>query len=204
MSAEKHSLVRKLKRELDELMLQLSLGKAEAADFIEEHKKHFGMLIEEVAVKVSEAGHAGEEAARVKAAEVRRRIDELKLQLALGRMESREAYEEQREQISRAIDMVRDALARMEEKLPDAVVEAKERFEVGAEGFKTKLDTLALNIGVGKVIAEEEIKARKDLLKGELEGLAKRLVDVADVAEEGARKVGRDVLETLSEIRKRF
>ena len=41
MSGEHPSLVKKLKAELDELLLQVSLGKAEAADYIEEQKERF-------------------------------------------------------------------------------------------------------------------------------------------------------------------
>lgn len=204
MSDENLSLTRKLKREVDELLLQLSLGKAEAADFIEEQKGRFGNVVDEVTRKVVEAEKAGAEAGAEKAAAARRKLDELKLQLALGRMETRDAYEEQKGKIGDAIEAVRAELKPLEEKLPEALKEARERFEIGAEGFKTKIETLALNLGVGKIVAEEELKLKKDQVTEELKELSSKLFDAADVAEEGLRKAGHDVLDTLSEIRKKL
>ena len=88
MNDENESLTRKLKREIDELLLQLSLGKAEAADFIEDQKKNFGKVVDEVSEKVVAAEKAGTDAGADAAASAKRKLDELKLQLALGRMEN--------------------------------------------------------------------------------------------------------------------
>lgn len=204
MSEEKTTITRKLKHEIDELMLQLSLGKAEASDFIEEQKGRFKGVVDDVREKVAQAETAGSEAGAAKVSAVRQKLDELNVQLALGRMETREAYEEQKEKIGVAIDSVREGLKPLEEKMPEALKEAKEKFDVGAEGFKAKLDTLALNLGVGKIIAEDELALKKDELKQDLKEISSKLVDVADVAEEGMRKVGHEAMETLSEIRKKL
>ncbi len=88
---ETPSLFDTLKSEIDSLILQLNLGKAEAVDYVEKHKGDLLSLVDKAQGEI-ESGL------------LRQRMDELKLQLALGKMESREKLEEQREKISTAIN----------------------------------------------------------------------------------------------------
>ena len=92
-----------LKHEIDEIALQLSLGKAEAVDLVEEHKGELRELIDELRQSVDEGKVAGAESA----GSLKQSLDEMRLQLALGKMQSTDALAEQREKFSAAFDSAR-------------------------------------------------------------------------------------------------
>lgn len=74
--------------ELEELRLQLALGKAEARDKFEELKASFSKTIHE---------------AKVKALPWKAKLEALQVQLALGKAETRDAFMEQKKKILAAI-----------------------------------------------------------------------------------------------------
>ncbi|MCB1231283.1 MAG: hypothetical protein KDN19_13495 [Verrucomicrobiae bacterium] len=160
MSKGEHSpseLLHALKGQLDELIVQLSLGKAEAIDYVETHKTELSERI----TRAREALGADD-----KHAALRTKLDELRVQLALGRMETRDAYQAQREKIQHALDEARGEWHHLEGDLRD---ELDER----SESFKTKLNALALDVGLAKEVAEDELETRKE----EFVFQARRLAD---------------------------
>lgn len=148
-----------LKSQLDELIVQLSLGKAEAIDYVETHKQDLSERIHRVRTQLGDdADHAG----------LRSKLDHLRVQLALGRMESRDTYEAQREKIHQAINDVRGEWQHLEEDL-------REELSEKSDSLQTKLNALALDLGLAASVAEDEIKARKDDLSLKARDLADKL-----------------------------
>ena len=130
--SESSSLTRTIQRHLDELKVQLTLGKAEAIDFIEKQKANFKDVVSDVKGKVAEADEAAAEKVAEGGTKLRQKLDELELQLALGRMESRDEYEEQKGKITKAVAGVREEFAGFEEALPEKAQSVKAEFDAGA------------------------------------------------------------------------
>ncbi len=148
-----------LKSQIDELIVQLSLGKKEAIDYVETHKQELSEHIASVRSRL------GDDASQ---ANLRGKLDELRLQLALGRMESRDAYESQREKIHHAIDAARGEWHHLETDLRDELSEK-------SDSLQTKLNALALDLGLAASVAEDELKTRKDEIQLKARDLAEKL-----------------------------
>ena len=78
-------------RELDELEVQISLGEKELEDAFEKGKTNFKSFVDEASKTVEGLGNT--EAAT----NLRTKLDELRVQLALGRAEGKDAFEAQKD-----------------------------------------------------------------------------------------------------------
>ncbi len=179
------SLISSIKGEVDSLIVQLNLGKREAVDFVEQHKGDFKGLVETAAAAVLSGNEDSEKSAALK-----QKLDSLKVQLALGKMESRDALAEQREKIGSAIESTRKEWEPTQD-------EYREKFELAGESLQTKLDALALDVGIRTVVVEEELQMKKDQVKGELETLQKKL-------EPEIEKLGDSINDLADEAHKAF
>ena len=101
-----------LQQDLNELKLQAKLGKVEAADYLEEKKHEFSGFIDDTKENLKEVTGP----AKTKAEVIHQSLDELKLQLKLGRMESRDAYAEQKGKIA-SVEESHEAWENMKGKL---------------------------------------------------------------------------------------
>ena len=179
-------LIRSLKGQIDELMLQLNLGKHEAIDLIERQKGELRTVIDRIRDSLADAEPTHK---------LRRTLDELRLQLALGRMESRDALAEQRGLIHQAVDSVRQESGAIQGDLRQAL-------ESGAERLLTRLDALALDLGIGKAAVEDQLTAEKDKVKADLERLQHRIQPAIDGTGEALEKLGREAKSAFDDIRK--
>jgi|GEM_PF-839077 len=189
--------IRKAKAEIDELVLQLSLGKSEALDFIEQQKQVFSEIIKDTEGRVTLSDLIDDE----KTTKIRQHLGELKLQLALGRMESRDNYVEQKDRISKAIDDVQVDLAPLKESASDVLQKVLGGFQNGSESFRTKLNALALNLGIGMAVAEDEAKLHKDRLHEELQEAQTKLQPSLDEAARRTKEAGDEARDVLDGIR---
>ncbi|MEX2578313.1 MAG: hypothetical protein WD342_04580 [Verrucomicrobiales bacterium] len=163
-------LLHVLKGEIDDLIVQLSLGKAEAIDFVETNKSDLSRRIARVRDSL---GGEGRDVG------LKRKLDEVAVQLALGRMETRDAYEAQRGRINRAIHDARGEWRHLED-------ETRQELTEKAESLQIKLDALALDVGLVALVAEDELKVRKDEIAAQTRRLAEKLKTVGGEAGEEA------------------
>lgn len=178
-------LIHKLKRQIDELVVQLSLGKAEAADTVEHAKEALAeKLAAARAALTQEQAHASLAA----------KLDHLRVQLALGRMESRDACQAQREKIHHAIEEAKEELHHLDETLREDLSEA-------AESLQNRLNTLALDLGLAVLVAEDELKTRKEEIAARAARLAERLKSAASSASEQSEILAREAGEAYEDIK---
>lgn len=85
--------------ELEEFRVQAALGKAEARDLYEESRKKFLRTLRETSEAISKSQLLNED----KYIQMQVWMDELKVQLALGKAETREMLEKQRKKIATAL-----------------------------------------------------------------------------------------------------
>jgi ribosomal protein L29 len=98
--------LRKAATELEELRLQVALGKAEAKDAIDEARRKFNLYMHDAGVEFEEAKTKASE----KADEWKADLEELRLQFALGKAEAKDAIDEQMKRIRMTMQEIESKL----------------------------------------------------------------------------------------------
>lgn len=184
MKAEtKLSAIQKLQQRVEELIVQLDLGKSEAIDLVETQKEHLKSNLDQVKQSVTgTAAHA-----------LHKKIDELRLQLQLGKMETREAYLDQLDKIEEALNATRRALQETKYK-------SAEEFNDLTHALTDKLHMLALNLGAAGVLAQEKAAETREQLRTKLQRVAGSLQGEAEWTAEKARQTAEDAHRAMDDI----
>lgn len=158
--------LKKTTLELEKLRVQVALGKAEAHDFYESSKKKFQKRISGVKAKLIIAGKNSSEQIE----HLMMLLDRLQVQLALGKAETRDAFNEQRKKINSVLTdlekfITTDKTAK--------VVYVKLLTEI--KKFKIKLDIISLRYQLKKIEAGQEFEQRKAQFEKDMNELKKRI-----------------------------
>jgi hypothetical protein len=153
----------KAQLELDELVLQFALGKAEAHDKFEDAKKQLRIRVSEF--KSTNLGAQITDASQ----KLKALLEELNLQLNLGKAESKEMFEEQRKKIEGVIAKVRKEL-----KQPHHAFD-KDHLEHDIEIFKLKLEILRLRFEVKKFEVKDSFREGMQDARKKIEKTASKL-----------------------------
>lgn len=149
--------------ELEELQVQIALGKAEAKDVFENMKKSMHARVQQLKLKISLAKKNEDVLPVINS------LEHLQVQLALGIAETIEVFEEQRKHIEHS-------LFELENKLrtgaPGRQV-AKMQLEI--EKFKAKLQLLSLGYKLNKINLEYDMKQKKQAFEQKLRALKTKL-----------------------------
>lgn len=147
-----------VQKELDELVVQFALGKAEGKEKFEEIKKEFRQRVSEFKKLLDDP------AAGLLTPETRQKIEELEVQLALGKAESKELFEEQKKKILKT-------LSHVEEGIKNWVTSGKvpTDFAHDIEKFKLKLEIIRLKFNLKKFEVKDEFKERMSDARREIE-----------------------------------
>lgn len=94
-----NSRLEKAKQEIEELSVQFNLGKAEAADKFESVKKDFHSKVNEWKIIGEQIKSTGKE----KSQTLKSKLEELQVQLALGKAEAKDLFHEQKKKIMKSI-----------------------------------------------------------------------------------------------------
>jgi len=178
-------IIHSLNRRVDELIVQLSLGKAEAAEHVEATKKSLHEKVGRVRSAIIPGGSTEAFVAK---------LDHLRVQLALGKMETRDAYTAQREKIHHALDDARTGFHHLEDRV-------REDLDDSAETLELKFNALALDLGIAAIVAEDELKTRKDELAVQASRLAGKLKASASAVGEEAETAAREARLAYEDIR---
>ena len=194
---EKESLVNRWKRKADELKLQLHLGSKDLADRFEEDKKNISAWAAEKKEQLKESSSEKAEQLKIK-------LEELELQAALGRAESRDALEEQQKKISKALRNARD-------KADEFAGDAKEGFQDFAEKADAQMDTwqakfemLQLQLKLGAADASDEWEARKKELAKSIHDLENKISEAGKQTGEGWNHFKSEMSEAWTHIKGAF
>lgn len=135
-------------QELDELMVQFALGKAEARDKFEELKTAFKNWLSRW-----QALRNGKELNEV-TARLNALVNELELQLSLGLAETKEVFEEQRKRITKSIESLEGALNENLKLLSDTDIFHE------LEKFKLKLEVIRLRFVLKKFAVKDSFREK--------------------------------------------
>ncbi len=150
----------KTQQELEEMAVQFSLGKAEAGDKFEETKKEFKDKIHEWKQFFQEQSIQGKEGAH----KVLASLEELIVQLSLGKAEAKDYFEKQKKSILGSMEGFEKELQAnptMHEMLSD--------FKAEGEKLKLKLEILQLKFELKKFKITDDFKSAMREVKVEAE-----------------------------------
>jgi ElaB/YqjD/DUF883 family membrane-anchored ribosome-binding protein len=142
------SALRSAATEIEELQVQASLGKAEAADKYEEIKKKFDHFVHDAKAKFNDG--------KGKVDDLHTKFDELRVQLALGKAEGIEAFKEQKKKILTKIKEIEVKI-----KTNPTVNRVYAVLLIELEKFKVLLEWLEKKYGEGKDAASASFEKGK-------------------------------------------
>ncbi|MDP1726151.1 MAG: hypothetical protein Q8M15_05165 [Bacteroidota bacterium] len=144
-------------KSIEELKMQFSLGKMDAADAFEKQKDTMRNMVVNMKEQLDKATDIAEE----KGAELKAKLEELKVQLALGKAEGTDAFEMQKKKIELAMHEV---YVEGKKIFNDNYTQLLQLFDNNAQAFKTGLEIVKLQFSLGKMEAKEEAEnARKEI-----------------------------------------
>jgi len=153
--------------EIEELRVQIALGKAETKDLYENVKKKFSHSMHEAKIKLNVL----QEKASPEILELKRLFETVQVQLALGKAESKEAFEEQRKNIIKSLHTLEAAIRKNE-----SANEYYSQFLEEIEKFKIKIDILKLRFELKKMEAKTDFEIRKTEFLNKLSDLKNRML----------------------------
>lgn len=182
------------------LEAQLTETKDKAADRLEEQKQQLRGVLARVQAEVEQS----KELAGQTRVEVQTRLEHLRVQLALGKAEARDAFEEQRRTIL-------DALAAFEaiadQKVKGAAFESGKIWEdfVGkANALEAELDAFRIRFEFEKAKQQARFEDKKQELTAKLEGFKKDLQARRQAVQAKADTFERELASGLDQIRRAF
>jgi hypothetical protein len=131
------SLIKKSQKEIEEFILQLSLGKADADKKYDEVRSEFSKKISEWKLTFAEYKKTGKQTMD----DLKKKLEELELQLSLGKAEAADTFSERRKKIVKKLNELEAELKNN----PD-LKEARENIQNEIEKFKLKLEILAQHL----------------------------------------------------------
>jgi hypothetical protein len=181
------------KSSLEDLRVQFNLGKMDATEAFETQKKNLKGLVENMKENADKATDMAEEGAQ----KFKGKLEELLLQLNLGKADSKELYDEQRKKIDLALQEVYAAGKLAYHGNYSYMMEL---FDNNTKAFKTGLDIVKLQFALGKMDAKEEAeKAGKEVNEkiAELQTFAEK---AQQLTKENMEEWGKQMKEGMDKI----
>ena len=187
--------VKKAILELEEFRLQAALGKAEAHDAFEGAKKKFNTFVHEAKLKLDNA----KDVVKERSVQLKTLLETLQVQLALGKAETKEVFEEQRKKIAHALNELETLIKK--NKTTD---EFYTRLQMEVEKFKIKLDILKLRYDLNKLEARNEFEEKKVDFSQKLSDLKKRLEKKEGEVQDKWEHFRTEITDAYSHLKKAF
>jgi hypothetical protein len=187
--------LKKAIEELEQFRVQAALGKAEAKDVYEEAKKKFNTYVHEAKLRLDGV----KEIAKEKSIQLKTALEELQVQLALGKAETKELFEEQSKKITHALSSL-EALIRSNK----TSSEYYSKLMMETEKFKIKLDILRMQYKLNKLSKLEGLDEIKKDLSKKLSDIKNRLAKKEQEAEGKWEHFREEISYAYSHLKKAF
>ncbi|MDY6942804.1 MAG: hypothetical protein SVU69_07295 [Pseudomonadota bacterium] len=186
------------------LELQLQLGRKEALDRFEDEKQRLTERLEAMEKRFEETTGIADDMRD----SVRGQVEHLRVQLALGRAETRDAYQEQRKNILAGIRSLEERLDSAGHQLGQ---ENAERLEAvtkdlirAADRLVAELEALEYQFEVGATTARQQLDdLRKDVVT-RAQSIRKRLREQGSKAEDKMEAFEKDISQAASQAKQAF
>ncbi|MBL0339764.1 MAG: hypothetical protein IPP71_01920 [Bacteroidetes bacterium] len=154
-------LINKAETEIDELRVKISLGKMNGADLFEDMKKELRDSFHEITIELkSESNDI--------ALSIKKNIEELQLQLALGKAEALDAYEDQKSKINKSINSIEHDIRSTKQELS---YDARLKIQNELEKFRLKMEVLQIRYELGRLDLKDNVETKKQKFKKDFDQL---------------------------------
>lgn len=188
------------KTELEELNVQLTLGKAEAEDAFEKQKKRFGVWLDQAEEKLDQL----EDKSEVYVEELKNRLKNLGENMFSSKPSNADEFQEQHQAMGAALTEVEEKLAAAREKGSEAAKSLGQDLENSLTSIRTQLDLFWLKFNLGKADAEDELEKQRKDASHHLEDLKKKMEGWETAAEDRWENFQGEMKEAFHHIRNAF
>lgn len=158
--------LKKAAAEFEELQVQVNLGKAEASEKYEEWKKEFSNFMNGAKSKM----HEGTDSVKNLQQELEALMDELRVQLALGKADGMDAFRAQKKKILEKIHEIENKI-----KNNATLNKIYAVFLVQMEKFKVFLEWLEEKFEEGKSVASDKFEEGKEKLNAFVDSVKNKI-----------------------------
>ncbi len=190
------SIAQQIKTKVEELEVQLALGKAEAEDWLEREKKNFGTFLEKAKDAVEKTESIGKE----KKEELLAKYEVLQVQLALGKAETREAFETQKSKIEDAMKDFQKVVHTVDDELNDIPGLLA---NIGTQ-LNSKFEAFEVQFELAKAESQDILEEKKKELSHQLNELKKKLENRNYLTDDQLEGFSKDITSGLSQIKNAF
>lgn len=162
-------------KRLEELKQQFSQGKMDATDSFEKQKDNLRTLVVTLKENLDKATDVAEE----KTKELKAKLEELQLQLALGKADGMDAFEIQKKKIELAMHEV---YIEGKKTFNTNFNQALQLFDNNAQAFKTGLEIVKLQFSLGKMDAKDEAEQARKAINDKMNELTEQYKNMQQTA----------------------
>jgi hypothetical protein len=163
LESGKHKMSQ-LKTWVEELDVQLALGKAEAKDALERERKNLSLYMQEQKKRMRDAEERFEES---KTALIEK-FDQLEERLSKDMGESKEEFEAQKRDTL-------EVIYALEQEIKDQYGEMADDMQDQLDHFKTKLDGYRVQLALGKYEMEDALEEKKSDIRNAVASVRERM-----------------------------
>lgn len=165
---------------IDELKLQLHLGKSEAKDEFEKQKENLVHWVTKTSVKLSEL----KDVRSKELTELRTKLDELQVQATLGKAETEDTIREQQKMISSKLNEINTKMKGVYDHSSDEVEQMYAEVFKEVTKYRAKFDVFRLQFHLGKEELKDKWNTKKDEFVTELENLKEKMENEKEEAKD--------------------
>ena len=186
----------RLNNELEDLREQLEAQTEEVTnEKLESHKSLFTSFIDGSKEKLDSL-LSGETATKM-----RQSLEELQVQLALGKAESREALEEQKQKMDAALQEAERRYEALKDDADDDFHEWTKEFSDWKDKLQTRMDIARLHFALGTAEAKEELEEKRQDLSQRIASIKTQLDELEDKGEEKWEAFTKEVGESYNQFK---
>lgn len=185
------------KADIEHLNVQMHLGAEEAKEEFEEQKSRLKKWLDSTKHELDELKDAG----KAEFSDLRTRMDELRVQAALGRAESKEKLEEQSKKISKGMNALSNEIKELVHENKEDLAELREEAEVKINTMHTQFDMLKLRMKLGSMEAKEDWDEMKDKVGHAFKDAKHKISDTAEASEDKFKAIRSELSSSWKKIR---
>ena len=189
-----------LEKRASALEAQLNRSKDNAVEELETRKRQLGDALNTFKTKIEES----KEVADAKKTEIQSRVEKLQVQLALGKAETRDALDEQKNKIS---DAVKTLESNIDEGIEDAVTgfeTTKKNLVELSDALDAEMESLGAQFEMQKAAKKAEFEEQKKKLADKIEAFRNDLSVKKGTAEEKATAFESQFVKGFDQIKHAF
>ncbi len=168
------------KSQAESLKLQMQLGKKEAEDAFEEKKKEMSDWLDDVSEDLNELKKDGEESL----SDLKSKIENLKVQLALGKAESMDKLKENQKKLNDSFNEVKYELGKSIKDGKENVKTWADQTEHKIDQYHTRFDLFKLQLNLAKMEGEEKFDEKRKEVSHKISEFKKSLENLDNRTDE--------------------